>query len=239
MKKDLGCFFRHLIAPVLLSFSGVAVATDVADLKQEVRNQYQPIIQQINQLLVKHQSMYLQDPASFGNFIDDYVRVHWDASSTSSALIGREAFQALETVQRERLVAAVDRTLVRYAFEGFEYYDGHQFTLVAVAISKSRQLGWLQILMESPIIPDLNLEILIKRKQKGLWKAVDVRFKGITYVAVKKHEFRKTLKKQGIQALNNNLVAKNNNFFSELCDPEPQEDRQSCQVAKKYSQSSL
>lgn len=238
MKKDLHYFFRRLIALITLCFVGTVTATEVADLKLEVRKQFEPIIQQINQQLVKHQSLYQQDPASFGSFIEQYVQVHWDASSTSSALIGREAFQALEAGQREPLVAAVDRTLVRYAFEGFDYYDGHQFTLVDVAISKSRQMGWLQVLMESPIIPDLNLEILIKRKQEGLWRAVDVRFKGITYVAVKKHQYRKTLKKQGIQTLIDSLVAKNNKFFSKLCGLEQREDRQFCQEAKKYSQSS-
>lgn len=213
MKMHLHYLFRPFIGMILLISGTIATATDGVDPKLEVRGQFEPIIQQINQQLTKHQSTYKRDPASFADFVDQYVRVHWDASSTTSALIGREVFQTLDVNQRQQLVAAVDRTLVRYAFEGFEYYDGHQFTLVDIAISESGRMGWLQILMESPIIPDLNLEILIKRKQQGLWKAVDVRFKGITYVAVKKHQYRKTMKKQGIQTLINSLVAKNNKFF--------------------------
>ena len=51
--------------------------------------------------------------------------------------------------------------------------------------------------MESPIIPDLHLDLLIKRTPQGQWSGVDVRFKGITYVSIKKHEFRQIIEQQG------------------------------------------
>jgi ABC-type transporter MlaC component len=43
-----------------------------------------------------------------------------------------------------------------------------------------------------------------------------VRFKGITYVAVKKHGFQKIMQKQGADALITSLDVKNNDFFDAL-----------------------
>jgi ABC-type transporter MlaC component len=86
----------------------------------------------------------------------------------------------------------------------------------------------VQIVMSSKIIPDLNLDVLVKRNLQGIWKAVDVRFKGITYVAVKKHEFQKILNKQGIDVLIASLNEKNNTFFGELCAAAENMDNQTC-----------
>ena len=71
--------------------------------------------------------------------------------------------------------------------------------------------------MESSLIPDIHFDVLIKQAEAGRWKAVDVRFKGITYVAVKKHKFRKTIDEKGVQALIAELQIKNREYFIEIC----------------------
>ena len=71
--------------------------------------------------------------------------------------------------------------------------------------------------MESPIIPDINLDILIKRNDTDAWHAVDIRVKGITYVAIKKHKYREILEEQGVKALMDNLTIKNTEFFTAVC----------------------
>jgi ABC-type transporter MlaC component len=213
-----------LLTLLLASF---AVA-DVSIEKRSIQTQFEPIIQSISEQLSTHQQKFKEDPLAYRAFIDQYVRVHWDAQSTTSALIGRANFTAIDHSMQRNLVESVDTTLVRYAFEGYEYYSGQQFKLIDVAVSDSGKMGWIQVVMESPIIPDLNLDILLKRTMEDAWKVVDVRFKGITYVAVKKHQFRKILSQQGPEALVKMLVDKNNNFFSSLCDAVEQKDKQSC-----------
>ena len=76
-------------------------------------------------------------------------------------------------------------------------------------------MGWIQVLMESSLIPDIVLDVLIKQTEpeKGTWQAVDIRFKGITYVSVKKHSFRETIEEQGIDTLINDLKRKNREYF--------------------------
>jgi ABC-type transporter MlaC component len=86
-----------------------------------------------------------------------------------------------------------------------------------VVVNEKRGMGWVQVLMESPIIPDINLDILIKRNDANAWQAVDIRVKGITYVAIKKHKYREILEEQGFNALMDNLTDKNTDFFKAVC----------------------
>ena len=233
MKNSLYVCCRSLRLPGLilfgLLFCGSALAVDkVLDPKQEVRNQYEPIIERINQQLPGNFATYKNNLGLLSDFINQNVRIHWDASSTTSALIGKEAYLNLTDKQKKILVAVVDRTLLRYAIEGFEYYNGHQFKLMDIAISNSGNMGWIKVLMEAPVIPDLNLEVLIKRNKQGIWKAVDVRFLGITYVAVKKYFYRMTVSKNGIEGLIDNLKTKNNKFFAKICNAKPNKDANPC-----------
>jgi ABC-type transporter MlaC component len=67
----------------------------------------------------------------------------------------------------------------------------------------------------------LHLDLLIKRTSKGDWSAVDIRTKGITYVAVKKHEFRKIIEQQGVAVLIDSLKRKNSDYFRDICAKAP------------------
>ena len=211
----------------LLYFFMPVVQGDEAVAKDSLRLQFEPIIASVSKQLLSQQEKFKKDSKSFQAFLDKYVRPYWDSSSTAKALIGSKSFNALTEKTQHKLVAAVDKTLVRYAFEGIGFYSGQKFQLVDVAISDSGKMGWVQMMMESQILPDLNLDFLVKRNNAGVWKAVDVRFKGITYVAVKKHQFKKILEKQGAGELIASLEEKNNKFFGELCASNTV-DKQSC-----------
>lgn len=188
-----------------------------------VNNQFKPLFKLVTEELAHNRALNLANPAAYANFINTRVKPQWDVASTTSALVGKAGFQALELPQQQALVRAVDQTLVRYAFEGLEHYSGQRFQVVDTVISKREDMGWVQVEMQSPVIPDLNLDLLIKRTVSGRWKAVDARFKGITYVAVKKHQYREIIEEQGMQALIDTLTQKNDEFFSRICaqvDPE-------------------
>ena len=212
---------------VLICLFMPVVQGDEVVAKDSLRLQFEPIITSVSRQLLSQQQNFKKDPKAFQAFLDKHVRPYWDSSSTAKALIGSKSFNALSEKTQHKLVTAVDKTLVRYAFEGIGFYSGQKFHLVDVAISDSGKMGWVQIMMESQILPDLNLDFLAKRSNTGVWKAVDVRFKGITYVAVKKHQFKKILEKQGVGALIASLEEKNNNFFGELC-ASNNVDKQSC-----------
>jgi len=206
------------ILPALLLQCSVALGEPVKapDHLSNLQGQFQPIVETISKTLMADFERYAAEPESFQGFLDQNVRPYWDPSSTAKALVGSANFRALNAKAQTRLIAVVERTLMRYAFEGIAFYNGQKFELVDVAISDSGKMGWVQVIMRSQILPDLNLDILVKRNKTGIWKAVDVRFKGITYVAVKKHGFQKIMQKQGADALITSLDVKNNDFFDAL-----------------------
>ena len=73
--------------------------------------------------------------------------------------------------------------------------------------------------MESKLLPDIYFDILIKRDGDEPWLAVDARFKGITYVSIKKHQFREIVEAESILALETHLSKNNEDYFSEMCKP--------------------
>lgn len=187
------------------------------DAKAIVHTQFDALFTSVTHQLTNSQKMYLSNPVAYYDFLTSTVINLWDSSSTTRALVGKSHYTKLSDQQRRSLITAVDKTLIRYAFEGLESYGGQAFRVADVVVNEKQGMGWVQVLMESPIIPDINLDILIKRTEANAWQAVDIRVKGITYVAIKKHKYREILEEQGFNALMDNLTDKNTDFFKAVC----------------------
>ena len=205
-------FFSLILVPLLGQAS-----EPVTDTEQKIASQFAPLFRTVTQELSDNQAMYLENPSAYADFINSRVKSRWDVASTTSALIGKSRFLSLSQSEQGSLVAAVDRTLMRYAFEGLEHYTAQIFDVVDVVVNEKGTLGWVQVRMQSPVLMDLNLDLLIKRTDQEQWKAVDVRFKGITYVSIKKQEFRSIIEHDGVAALIQTLNQKNTEFFTALC----------------------
>jgi ABC-type transporter MlaC component len=163
--------------------------------------------------------MYIDNPVAYYDFLMATVVASWDSSSTSRALVGKQYYEGFTDAQRAVLVDSVDQTLIRYAFEGLESYGGQVFKVDDVVVNEQKGMGWVQVLMESPILPDINLDLVIKRNLNNVWHAVDVRVKGITYVKIKKYKYREIIEEQGFDALIDNLTTKNTDYFDVICAP--------------------
>lgn len=204
-------------APGSPAISAAVQAKQALLPEEKVHQRFDPLFSLVTRELAENQQRYLSDPSAYHEFVSRVLKPLWDTRSTSSALIGRQHFEQLARDDQTALVNAVDNTLRRYAFEGLERYSGQLFRVVDVVVNQRASMGWVQVLMESSLIPDLHIDVLIKRLNDGGWKAVDVRFKGITYVAVKKHSFRETMAEKGIKGLIGELQQKNSEYFAELC----------------------
>ena len=203
-----------------VSSQGFAQETEqgaASELNPVIMEQFQPLFTGITAELGANKARYLTEPAAYYALVDRYLRPRWDTASTASALVGRNYFESLSTAEQSALTAAVDSTLVRYAFEGLEHYSGQRFDIADIVVSDGAAMGWVQVLIESPIIPYINLDVLIKQGDKDYWKSVDIRFKGITYVSIKKHSFREIIAESGLQALIGDLQGKNAAYFKVIC----------------------
>ncbi|MDO7635286.1 MAG: ABC transporter substrate-binding protein [Porticoccaceae bacterium] len=219
-----------------VSSQGFAQETEqgaASQLNPVIMEQFQPLFTAITTELGANKARYLTEPAAYYALVDRYLRPRWDTASTASALVGRNYFESLSTAEQSALTAAVDSTLVRYAFEGLEHYSGQRFDIADIVVSDGAAMGWVQVLMESPIIPDINLDVLIKQGDKDDWKAVDIRFKGITYVSIKKHSFREIIAESGLQALIGDLQGKNAAYFKVICAETKTVDLPPCNLKTK------
>ena len=142
--------------------------------EQIVLQRFDPMFNQVSLELTKNKQHYLSDPVAYDDFVNRLLKPLWDTQSTSSALIGRQRFEKLSEADKAALVDAVDNTLRRYAFEGLERYSGQLFRVVDVVVNERASMGWVQILMESSLIPDLHIDVLIKQVAEDSWKAVDM-----------------------------------------------------------------
>ena len=204
-----------------ISVSANELGDELSDTKvarQSVTDEFEQLFVSVTDQLSNRQEKYINDPIAYHAFLMSTVVELWDSSSTTRALLGRKHYESLTKEQRSALISAVDDTLIRYAFEGLESYSGQVFKVDDVVINEEKGMGWVQVLMVSPVIPDINLDLLIKRTPQGDWKAVDVRVKGITYVAIKKHKYREIFEEKGFDSLLVNLSAKNNEYFMMSCE---------------------
>jgi len=227
---------NYLLVVVLSLVASIGLAEQHAPAetpKAKVVQQFTPLFAEVSEQLSASKQRYLSDPMAYQAFIDRSLRPLWDASSTARALVGRRHFEALAGPQQGALVEAVRDTLMRYAFEGLENYSGQQFRVVDVVINQRGTMGWVQVLMESTLIPDIVLDVLIKQtdREKGNWQAVDIRFKGITYVSIKKHAFRETIEEQGIERLITDLESKNREYFAAICSKTKSSGRAPCALS--------
>ena len=208
---------------ILLVMPSLAADQDAAlehnDAESMVRNQFEVLFASVTEQLANRQQKYIDNPIAYYDFLIATVVASWDSSSTSRALVGKQYYQGFTDQQRAVLVNSVDQTLIRYAFEGLENYGGQVFKVDDVVVNEEKGMGWVQVLMESPLLPDINLDLVIKRNLTNEWQAVDVRVKGITYVKIKKYKYREIIEEQGFQALIDNLTTKNTDFFDDICAP--------------------
>ena len=215
------CLVTMISVLMVMSSQAADHDTTLAHTEAEhaVHSQFGALFASVTEQLANRQQMYIDNPVAYYDFLMATVVASWDSSSTSRALVGKQYYEGFTDAQRAVLVDSVDQTLIRYAFEGLESYGGQVFKVDDVVVNEQKGMGWVQVLMESPILPDINLDLVIKRNLNKQWHAVDVRVKGITYVKIKKYKYREIIEEQGFDALIDNLTTKNTNYFDDICAP--------------------
>ena len=160
----------------------------------------------------------MEYPNEFWNFLEDTFLDNWDFDATARALIGNEIFNSLSNLQFKEISRVVEVTLIRYAIESLSFYGEQKLNVIDIELNEQQTLAWLKINMESPKFPDIHLDLLLKRTDSGQWKGVDFRFKGITYINLKKNSYRQDFEDLKFQGLLRKLDNKNKVFFRQLCE---------------------
>ena len=183
----------------------------------ELERQYSASVSAASADLLANADRFKADPVAYDRYLNTHMASLWDTSSTARALIGKSVYADLSTSQAQALALSVETTLRRYAFEGLRYYDDQTFAVHDVLVNKRGNRGWVQLVLRSKYLPDLYLDLMVKRLDGDRWVTIDVRVKGITYVGVKKNGFRELIEKESVTALIASLDSKNVQYFSNLC----------------------
>ena len=187
-------------------------------LENEIIDSYESLlVKGVTSNLLANHKIYVEFPNKYWNFLEGAFLDNWDFDATTRALIGGNIFNLLSNLQFKELSRVLEITLIRYAFESLSFYSEQKLNVIDVKLNEQQTLAWLKINMDSPRFPDIHLDLLLKRTSGSQWKGVDFRFKGITYVELKKNSYRQDFKDLKFEGLLKKLEGKNKMFFRELC----------------------
>ena len=187
-------------------------------LEMDIINSYESLlVKKVTSDLLANHKIYVEFPNEYWNFLADTFLDNWDFDATTRALIGNEIFNSISLPQFKKLSKTLEVTLIRYAFESLSFYGKQKLNVIDIKVNEQQNLAWLKIYMDSPRFPDIHLDLLLKRTDDGQWKGADFRFKGITYVNLKKNSYRQDFKDFKFEGLLKKLGDKNKMFFKDLC----------------------
>ncbi len=216
--KNCLCLLLFFIS--ISNVSRAQVDSTMLGVEIKVLNSYNLLLagKVTSDLLVNHKN-YADSPNKYWQFLNETFLDNWDFDATTKALIGDEIFNSLSGIQFKELSRALEVTLIRYAFESLSFYGEQKLNVIDIKLNKQQTLAWLKINMDSPSFPDIHLDLLLKRSLDK-WKGVDFRFKGITYVNLKKNSYRRDFEELQFNGLLKKLQCKNKVFFRDLCQSE-------------------
>ena len=218
----LKIFLISFVLSIWISTDVIAeVNSTINRLKTTIVNSYEELlsVKVTNDLLFNYH-IYLESPNKYWNFLNETFLDNWDFDATTKTLIGGEIFHSLSNLQFEELSRALEATLIRYAFESLPFYGEQKLNVINIKINEQQTLAWLKINMDSPRVPDIHLDLLLKRTNSNQWKGVDFRFKGISYINLKKNRYRQDFEDLSFEGLIKKLDDKNELFYKELCQGE-------------------
>ncbi len=215
LKSFLCSFFFFLWIPIELI---AQVDSTWSPAEIEIVNTYDLLLanEVTNDLLANHK-IYEESPNKYWQFLNETFLDNWDFNATTRALIGNEIFNGLSHSKFKKLSSTLEVTLIRYAFESLSLYGEQKLNVIDIKLNEQRTLAWLKINMDSPRFPDIHLDLLLKRTFDNRWIGVDFRFKGITYINLKKNSYRQDFRDLKFEGLLKKLGDKNKMFFIDLC----------------------
>ncbi len=213
--KPLLNFFILIIAFSFLSNDVLADKKPVnsisqTDLKKLVENRFKSVLERIdNTLLNQHQSLKAEHKL-LKAFVNDKILPYWDIELTLRLLVGSKTWKSLKPEEIQKLKDAFVNTMHRYVQEGINLYDGQRASFVEAQLSNKGKTdkGQITILLEPIYLPSFHIHFKVANRGQE-WLLYDVFVEGVSYVKLKKNEYRQVLHQKGVDGLLAHLESKN------------------------------
>lgn len=184
---------------------------DEVDEKEAVKSYFEQVITTIDTTLFENKLTLRNNTTALVKFVDSKLLPYWDAELTLKLLIGGKRWKNLSPQEISSLNLRFNQTLHRYVREGMKHYDGQRIKLLRVKLNKKQTRGLVTLELEPIYLPAFNMDFKIARRA-GQWQLYDVMIEGISYVKMKKNEYRQLLSEKGFNGLVVYLDHKNGFF---------------------------
>lgn len=175
----------------------------------EAEELFSNVLKNIDSTLLTEQLQLKVDPTQLRNFVNSKILPYWDVELTLRLLVGSKRWKNLTEAEMLELKRVFKDTLHRYVQEGVKLYDGQRAAFVSAKLKKDdNRKGIITISLEPIYLPAFEIHFKIA-KQDDSWKLYDIFVEGISYVKMKKNEYRQIIHKSGIAGLLSYLDNKN------------------------------
>ncbi len=175
---------------------------------QQTENYFSQVITHIDTILLEKHRVFKSDNKQLVQFVDADILSEWDVELTLKQLIGGKHWKKLSQSDIQSLKDRFNQTLHRYIREGMAFYDGQRVKFVSVKLNTKNTRGLVTIRLEPIYLPAFNISFKIAHRNQD-WLLYDVMVEGISYVKLKKNEYRQLITQQGIDGLLAYLDQKN------------------------------
>ncbi len=165
-----------------------------------------PVIEKLNQALLA--AMKRADELGYqGRYrlLEPVVREAFDFRAISRYVLG-SYWKRLSPAQQERFVEKMTRYGIATYAAQFDDYGGERFTILSEEPFRGR-FRVVKAKLRSPKDEDVEFVYILRRTRDG-WKIIDVRYDGISDLALKRGQFSEILEKEGFEALLSKLDRK-------------------------------
>lgn len=175
---------------------------------QRAENHFDQVISHIDTTLLEKHEKFKSDNNQLIQFVDLNILSVWDVELTLKQMIGGKRWKSFTPTEIQALKYRFNQTLHRYVREGMAFYDGQRVKLVSVKLNAKETRGLVTIRLEPIYLPAFKVSFKIVHRENN-WQMYDVLVEGISYVKMKKAEYRQIVNQKGVDGLLAHLDEKN------------------------------
>ncbi|WP_196137723.1 phospholipid-binding protein MlaC [Aliikangiella sp. G2MR2-5] len=169
--------------------------------------------------LQKNHQQFKKSPQLLASFVDSNLIKLWKGDKTLLGMLGKKRWHSLGAWERKQLVQEFNNTLQRYVQMGIHKYDGQKVEFNGLKVNQSGSRALLTLKVIPNLLPSFDIQMKLNVKETG-WQIYDVMIEGISYVSMKRNEFKNIYEKQGINGIVSELKLKNEGYLPSSIVPE-------------------
>lgn len=154
------------------------------------------------------------NPAKIYDLVNELVIPHYDFTSMSRWVLGKNWKSASET-QRSDFILQFQTLLVRTYARALLEYSGQEIKYLPVEINPKNKLALVKTEMTSDGAQPFPVAYRMHQKDDA-WKVIDVSVDGVSLVSTYKGSFSTQIKKNGFDSLISELTTKNERLAKSL-----------------------